>query len=246
MLVVGNCDGISSYQYGLQNPASPIAEGIWRFHNDLMGVMVFVVIFVGWMLGRSIVKYRSGVSKKSDGVVHGTLVEIVWTVTPAVVLGIVAVPSFTLLYAVEEIVEPEITVKAIGNQWYWSYEFNDTIKNTLAIEYDSYMLGEEDLELGELRLLDVDNRLVVPVETNIRMIVTASDVLHNWTVPALGVKIDACPGRLNEVCMFIKREGVYYGQCSELCGVNHAFMPICVIAVSKEEFIEWYTPIPYE
>lgn len=232
----GRCDGIAEWQYGFQNPGTPIAEGIIRFHHDLMVVLVYVVVFVGWMLMRSVMKFNETKSVKADGVVHGTLIEVIWTVTPAIILGVVAVPSFSLLYAVEEIIDPEVTLKAIGRQWYWSYEYNDMGKE---IAFDSYMLGEEDLAEGELRLLEVDNRVVLPVETNIRVIVTAGDVLHNWTVPGLGVKIDACPGRLNEVCMFIKREGVYYGQCSELCGVNHAFMPISVEVVSKEEYLAW-------
>ena len=160
--------------------------------------------------------------------------------TPSLILVLIAVPSFALLYSLDEVVDPAVTIKAIGHQWYWSYEYSDySQESDQSIAFDSYMVPEDDLELGQLRLLDVDNRLVVPANTHIRVIITAADVLHSWAVPSLGVKCDAVPGRLNQIPLFIKREGVFYGQCSELCGANHAFMPIVVEAVSLEDYISW-------
>lgn len=217
----------------MQDPATPVMEGIVRFHNDLMVVLIFVVVFVSWMLGRALYHFLG--EEKGDGVVHGTVIEIVWTIVPAVTLMVIAVPSFTLLYAVDEVVEPGMSVKVVGHQWYWSYEYSDEGE----LEFDSYMIPEEDLEEGELRLLEVDNRVVLPVDTHVRLVVTAADVLHCWTIPAFGVKIDACPGRLNQVNMLVKREGVYYGQCSELCGINHGFMPIVVEVISMEDYLDW-------
>lgn len=230
-------DSASGMQYGIQDPATPIAEGIINFHHDLMIVMVFVVVFVGYMMVRIVSKFEEsneGVTRSKE--VHGTVIEIIWTIIPALTLMVIAVPSFTLLYAMEEVVEPEVTVKVVGHQWYWSYEYSDIGE---GIEYDSYMIEEEDLNEGELRLLEVDNRIVMPVETHVRIIVTSADVIHSWAVPAFGIKIDACPGRLNEISTYVKRPGVYYGQCSELCGVNHAFMPIGIEVVSKEDYIRW-------
>lgn len=233
------CDAGKDWGLGLQEPTTPIQEGIIAFHNDLMCVMVFVSSFVSFILYRIIWNYEERRSTSRSERVHGTLIEVIWTVTPGLILCLVAVPSFTLLYAVDEVIEPGLTVKVIGKQWYWTYEYSDVDGEENGLEYDSYMLNEDDLEEGELRLLEVDNRLILPVETHVRLIVTASDVLHSFAVPSFGVKMDACPGRLNEVSLFVKREGVYYGQCSELCGVNHAFMPICVEVVSIPVYLEW-------
>jgi cytochrome c oxidase subunit 2 len=229
-------DGIREMQFGIQDPASPLQEGIINFHHDLMVVMIFVVVFVGVILGRALYFFNEKKNKVSKAIVHGTVIEIVWTVIPALVLMMIAIPSFTLLYAVDEVVDPSLTVKVVGHQWYWSYELSDIGD---GVEFDSYMVAEEDLGDGELRLLEVDNRLMIPVETHVRFIVTAADVLHCFAVPSFGVKIDACPGRLNEVSTFVKRPGVFYGQCSELCGVNHSFMPICIEVVSMERYLEW-------
>jgi len=176
---------------------------------------------------------------------HGTLLEIVWTVTPALILMSVAIPSFALLYSVDEIIDPAVTLKAVGHQWYWSYEYSDYVnEDGEFINFDSYMLAEDDLmqhsdDPGKFRLLEVDNRVVLPVQTHIRVVVTAADVLHCWAIPSLGVKLDACPGRLNQTSLFIKREGVFYGQCSEICGVNHGFMPIVIVGESLENYSTW-------
>lgn len=228
------------WQFGLQEPGTPIQEGIIEFHNDLMLVMLFVVSLVTVMLLRIVMHFRErvGVVRSDLGGVHGTVIEIVWTVIPGLVLMVVSIPSFSLLYAVEEVVESSLTLKVVGRQWYWSYEYSD-LEDGSVVEFDSYMIGEEELRMGELRLLEVDNRVLLPVGQHIRLIITGGDVLHSFAVPSFGVKMDACPGRLNEVSLFIKRPGVYYGQCSELCGVNHAFMPICVEAVSLEAYVSW-------
>ena len=152
---------------------------------------------------------------------------------------IIAIPSFALLYSLDEVVNPSMTLKVIGHQWYWSYEYSDSSNPKNILNFDSYMKSEEDLTLGNFRLLEVDNRIVLPIKIHIRLLVTAADVLHSWAVPSLGIKVDACPGRLNQVFLFLKREGVFYGQCSEICGINHGFMPIVVQGVKIDKFISY-------
>lgn len=241
-------DGALPWQYGIQDPATPVAEGIIHFHHDLMFILVFVVVFVSWMLGRAVYHFSHEKNPKSDGVVHGTVIEIVWTIIPALILMVIAVPSFALLYSVDEVVDPSLTVKIVGHQWYWSYEYSDYVADAEGadmeeedgvLSFDSYMLPEDELTTGDLRLLEVDNRMVIPVDTHIRLVVTAADVLHCWTVPSFGVKMDACPGRLNQASLFVERPGVFYGQCSEICGVNHGFMPIAVEVVSMKDYLAW-------
>ena len=148
-------------------------------------------------------------------------------------------PSFALLYSIDEVIDPSLTIKCVGHQWYWSYEYSDSANENGSLNFDSYMIPEDELELGELRLLEVDNRVVLPTGTHIRVLITALDVLHSWAVPSLGIKVDSCPGRLNETSLFILREGVFYGQCSEICGVGHANMPIVVEAVKVQSYIDW-------
>jgi len=178
-----------------------------------------------------------------DNFTHATTVEIVWTIVPAIILVIVAIPSFALLYSMDEMLDPAVTLKVIGHQWYCSYEYSDYahLFSTKGINFDSYLIDESALsaDKAQLRLLEVDNRIVLPVETHIRVLITAADVLHSWCVPSFGVKVDACPGRLNQTTLFIKHTGVFYGQCSELCGTNHGFMPICVEAVSIPDYLNW-------
>jgi cytochrome c oxidase subunit 2 len=169
---------------------------------------------------------------------HHTLLEKIWTYTPALILLAIAAPSFSLLYSIDELTEPKMTVKVIGHQWYWSYELTDLVSKE-AVCFDSYMLLAGDLKKGGMRLLEVDNRLVLPVRTNIRALLSAADVLHSWAIPSFGVKMDCCPGRLNQVSLSLDRAGVFYGQCSELCGVNHSFMPICVEVVTLEQYAQW-------
>jgi len=169
-----------------------------------------------------------------------TLIELIWTISPAFILIAIAFPSFRLLYLLDEVISPTITIKVVGHQWYWSYEYSDYINESgEAIEFDSYMLPESDLELGQFRLLEVDNKVVIPTDTHIRLIVTGADVIHSFAVPSFGVKIDACPGRLNQSSILAERTGTFYGQCSEICGVYHAFMPIAVEAVSVQDYLAW-------
>jgi cytochrome c oxidase subunit 2 len=189
--------------------------------------------------------YDKSSHPKPEQFTHSTLLEIVWTVIPAIILMIIAIPSFALLYSLDEVVNPSITLKVIGHQWYWSYEYSDYEKldneEVTSITFDSYMKSENDLDIGSFRLLEVDNRVVLPSNTHIRVLVTAADVLHSWAIPSLGVKVDACPGRLNQVFVFLKRQGTFYGQCSEICGVNHGFMPIVIQSVSYEYYLNWIT-----
>jgi cytochrome c oxidase subunit 2 len=171
---------------------------------------------------------------------HGTVLELIWTVTPALILIAIAFPSFRLLYLLDEVISPTITIKVVGHQWYWSYEYSDYVTDGgEAIDFDSYMIPESDLETGQFRLLEVDNKLIINVDCHIRLIVTGSDVLHSFAVPSLGIKLDAVPGRLNQVSILAERTGTFYGQCSEICGVLHGFMPICVEAVSIQDYLAW-------
>jgi cytochrome c oxidase subunit 2 len=235
-------DSPVSRQYGFQDPATPIMEGIIDLHHDLMFFLVVVCIFVVWMLARILYFFinRNNEIHVPIRFTHHTTLEVVWTIIPSLILILIAVPSFALLYAMDEVINPSITIKTVGHQWYWSYEYSD--QGVLAqdqILFDSYMLLEEDLTLGYLRLLEVDNRVVLPSKVHVRLLITAADVLHSWAVPSLGIKLDACPGRLNQVGVYIKRNGTFYGQCSEICGVNHAFMPITVDAVSMDNYLQW-------
>lgn len=235
-----SCDAATPWQLGFQDPATPIAEGILHFHHDLRFVRVLVVAFVGFRRWRCLHHFRADKNPTPSGVVHGTVIEVVWTIIPALTLVRIAIPSFALLYAVDEVIDPALTVKVVGHQWYWSYEYSDyESESGESIAFDSYRVPDSDLEEGNLRLLEVDNRVVLPVETHVRLIVTAADVLHCWAVPSFGVKRDACPGRLNQASVFVKRQGVFYGQCSEICGTNHAFRPIAVDVVSLEDYISW-------
>lgn len=234
-------DSPEAWQIGFQDSASPIMEGIVNLHNDIFFFLLVIVVLVAWMMYRTLVLFH----EKSNTVparnlIHGTVIEIVWTILPSIILLLIAVPSFALLYAMEEVIDPAITIKAIGHQWYWSYEYSDYNKSDEdTIAFDSYMVPEDELTEGQFRLLEVDNRVVVPTNTHIRIITTSADVLHSWALPSGGIKMDACPGRLNQTDLFLKREGVYYGQCSEICGVNHGFMPIVVEAVSLNDYVTW-------
>lgn len=219
-------------QLDFQDAASPISEQLIFFHDNILFILSVVLVVVGWMI-------VSGVSNKHyyKYLVEGTTIEIVWTIIPAVILIFIAFPSLQLLYSMDEVVDPSLTVKVIGHQWYWSYEYSDVEGE--AIEFDSYMVPTSDLEPGDLRLLEVDNRVVLPVNTHIRVIVTGADVIHSFALPSLGIKVDAIPGRLNQTPLLIKRPGVFHGQCSEICGSDHSFMPIVIEGVSREKFIGW-------
>jgi cytochrome c oxidase subunit 2 len=223
------------WQLGLQPAATPIMERIASFHGLLLGVITLISLFVLALLAYTCWRFREDRNPVPSKQSHNTALEVVWTAVPVLILVIIAVPSFKLLYFQDVLPKTELTVKAIGKQWLWSYEYPDNGNFT----FDALMLEEEELKDGQKRLLETDNVVVLPAGTHVRLQVTASDVLHSWTVPAFGVKIDAVPGRLNEVWLYVNEPGTYYGQCSELCGLRHGFMPIAVKAVSRPEFDAW-------
>lgn len=237
-------------QLGLQEPATSIAVDLNHFHNWVLmpiitGITIFVMLLLLWVMIRYNAK-RNPVPSKTT---HNTTIEVLWTVIPILILIGIAVPSFKLLYKQLDLPETDLTIRAIGKQWYWTYEYPDDGKFT----FDANMIQTADLQPGQLRLLETDNEVVLPVGKNIRIQITAADVIHAWTVPAFGIKHDAVPGRVNESWFNIDRPGIYYGQCSELCGTLHAFMPIKIRAVSPEEYAAWleeakakYTPLEEE
>ena len=224
-----------------QDPISPGFSGITDLHDNIFFYLVVIAILVFWMLGSIIYYFNSNRSRITHKyLVHGTIIEVLWTIFPAVILLAIAIPSFRLLYILDEVTLPTITIKATGHQWYWSYEFSDyETESGEAIEFDSYMKPESDLEEGDFRLLEVDNPVVLPLNTHVRVIVTSTDVLHDFALPSAGVKIDAAPGRLNQCSLFGQREAEIFGQCSELCGTYHGFMPIKVIFTTVEEYLSW-------
>nr|WDA96119.1 cytochrome c oxidase subunit II [Hirudinaria manillensis] len=217
-------------QMSMHDSISPNMTYISNFHDYMVLTMVLVLSVIGYvlvqlMLSKFIDRYT----------LEAHEIETIWTLVPAIILILMAVPSIQILYMMDEIVEPKLTIKVVGHQWYWSYQYGDFPK----VEFDSYMVPPSNLTSNDYRLLEVDNRLVLPMLQEIRMIVSASDVIHSWTVPSLGVKVDAVPGRLNQIPIFIMKSGVYYGQCSEICGINHSFMPICIESISVKDFIKW-------
>lgn len=223
------------WQMGLQPAASPTMAAIERFHDLLLWIITAISLFVLGLLVYVMVKFNEKANPTPSQTTHNTMVEVLWTVIPIVILVGIAVPSFKLLYFTDKIANADMTLKITGHQWYWSYEYPDHGD----IKFDSNMIQDKDLKPGQRRLLEVDNRVVLPVGTNIRLLITAADVIHAWRINAFGVMKDAVPGRLGETWVRIDKEGVYYGQCSELCGLNHAYMPIAVEAVSKEKFAAW-------
>ncbi|HEX6115359.1 MAG TPA: cytochrome c oxidase subunit II [Geminicoccaceae bacterium] len=225
----------TAWQLNFQPAASPVAERIESLHDLLLFITVAISVFVLALLAYVCIRYRADRNPVPSRRTHNTVIEIAWTAIPVLILVVIAIPSFKLLYFMDRAVNPEMTLKAVGHQWYWSYEYPDNGDFT----FDAYMIADEDLQEGQLRLFDVDNRVVLPVETDVRLLTTATDVLHSWAVPALGVKLDAVPGKINETWLRINRPGIYYGQCSELCGAYHGFMPVMIEAVSKEEFEAW-------
>jgi cytochrome c oxidase subunit 2 len=304
------------WQLSFQKPATSMMEGIIDLHHDILTFLLIILIFVSFLFLTIFVRFidRSQVSKtqknfslmqfqNGHGITHHTTLEIVWTLVPTLILLFIATPSFALIYALDEIVEPDLTLRVVGRQWYWTYEFPDVINISLpfmpfnaesstaqflmeedssffskiliqsekyrtllqplfnnnlvqkhlfsssrpdltfaipGFTYNSYIIPAEDLFAGSFRLLEVDRRLVLPVQTNIRVLVTSYDVIHSWTVPAFGIKVDALPGRLNEYFLNVNYLGIFYGQCSEICGVNHGFMPIKVEIETTEQFKWWF------
>lgn len=223
------------WRLGFQAAASPVMERINEFHNLLLVIITSITALVLGLLVYVALRFNEKSNPVPSKTTHNTVLEVLWTAVPVVILMVVAVPSFKLLYFMDRAQNAEMTIKVIGHQWYWSYEYPDQGNFT----FDSLMVPDDELKDGQPRLLAVDNTVVVPVDTDIRVLVTSDDVLHAWAVPALIAKLDAVPGRINETWMRINREGTYYGQCSELCGVNHGFMPVAVEAVSKEAFRTW-------
>ena len=250
------CDWPKNWQLSFQDPASPIFEGIINLHHDIMFLLIFIAVFVINIIGLTIYSFNANKYNPKFAytpITHNTQLEFVWTLIPCLILMMIALPSFALIYSIDDISKATFTLKVIGHQWYWTYEYGELADdNTVLVDpltqkpknFDSYMVPESDLQIVNngsykdfleqsklLRLLEVDNRLVLPWKEHIRILVTSTDVIHSWAVPSLGIKMDACPGRLNQVSLFINRPGLFYGQCSEICGINHAFMPICIETV---------------
>ena len=260
-----NCERPIDWQFGFQIPASPAAEGIINFHHDLTFMLVAILGFVGWVLYICVKVWNSvKLNQPIFHFSHAALLEIVWTIFPAIILTIISIPSFVLLYSIDETFGSIFSFKVLGHQWYWSYEnieydflleelrlfhnyvndekvpseaqesfdnFVNKFFRTETFSFDSYALNEADIKNRSERLYAVDHNLKVPVETNTRLLISSSDVLHSWAIPTLGVKLDACPGRLNQTTTFINRPGKFGGQCSEICGLNHGFMPISVTSI---------------
>nr|QPJ20201.1 cytochrome oxidase subunit II [Papilio agestor matsumurae] len=214
----------------LQNSACPLMEQIIFFHDHTLIILIMITILVGYlMINLFFNKYINRF------LLEGQMIELIWTIIPTITLIFIALPSLRLLYLLDELNNPLITLKSIGHQWYWSYEYSD-FNN---VEFDSYMIQYDKSTPNNFRLLDVDNRIILPMNNQIRIMVTAADVIHSWTIPSLGVKIDANPGRLNQTNLFINRPGIFFGQCSEICGANHSFMPIMIESISIKNFINW-------
>ncbi len=230
--------------FAFQDPASPIINGIIDLHHGIFFYLILILTPVLFIFFRILIdshirwhqEYQNHIEtfRKNylivNNLVHGTILEIIWTIIPAIILMFIAVPSFALLYSIDEIIDPKYTIKVLGNQWYWHYETPN------QASFDSYMKPTTDLISGQLRLLEVDSPLILPINTHLRFIISAVDVLHSFAVPSLGIKVDDVPGRLNQVATYIQREGVFIGQCSELCGVNHGFMPIQILGISANKY----------
>src|SRR5215469_9881702 len=225
------------WQLGFQPPATPVKDRLSAFHDELLIIITLITVFVLGLLVYVIWRFNQQRNPVPSRTSHNTVIEMLWTVVPVLILVIIAIPSFKLMYYMDRVPNPEMTIKVTGHQWYWSYEYPD--QGGLA--FDSNIIPENELKPGQKRLLDVDNPLVVPAGTVIRVQITGTDVFHSWFIPSFGVQEYAVVGRLNESWMKIEHEGTYYGQCNQICGVNHAFMPIKVEAVSKEAFQQWLT-----
>ena len=223
------------WQLGFQDAASESMREITKFHNDLLlPIIIAISVFVLFLMIYTCIRFRASKNPNPSKTTHNFAVEVLWTLIPCLILVVMAVPSFKILYKQDTIPKAEIVIKAVGYQWYWGYEYPDE-----NIIFDSYMIKEEDLKAGQPRLLAVDNEVIVPVNKVVKVLITANDVLHAWALPSFGVKRDAVPGRINETWFKAEKEGTYYGQCSELCGIQHAFMPITVRVVSDEEYENW-------
>nr|QQH14391.1 cytochrome c oxidase subunit II [Metallus mai] len=217
-----------------QDANSPIMEQLIFFHDHAMIILIMIMMSILYLMSSMLMnKYIN------QNLMNQQNIEIIWTIIPMIMLIFIALPSIHLLYLTDEINNPIMTVKTIGHQWYWSYEYTDF----KTIEFDSYMINKNSLNLNYFRLLDVDNNLILPINTQIRMLISSTDVIHSWTVPSLGKKMDAIPGRLNQMNLMIKRPGLFFGQCSEICGANHSFMPIVIEAINMKNFLKWINSI---
>nr|UFK32182.1 cytochrome c oxidase subunit II [Limassolla emmrichi] len=216
--------------WNFQNANSPVMEQLIFFHDHTMMIIVMITIMVGYMLVCLLSK-----SFSNRMLMENQMIELIWTIIPAILLIFIAMPSIQALYMIEESNKPMLTIKTVGHQWYWSYEYSDFKK----IEFDSYMKPTQDINNNEFRVLETDNKIVIPYKTQTRMLMTSADVIHSWTMPTLGVKVDSSPGRINQGNFMANRPGLFYGQCSEICGANHSFMPIMMESVTPETFIKW-------
>jgi cytochrome c oxidase subunit 2 len=225
------------WQLGLQDAATPVMEEVQDFHNLLLVIITAITIFVLALMLYTGWRFHEKRNPTPSKTTHNTVIEVIWTAVPVIILVVIAIPSFKLLYFQDQVVDADMTVKAIGRQWYWSYEYPDHG----GVSFDAFMIEDADIDpsKGELRQLSTNQAVVLPVDTNVRILVTSSDVLHSFAMPSMGIKKDAVPGQLNETWVRIQEEGLYYGQCSELCGVRHNAMPIEIKAVSKQEFEQW-------
>jgi len=235
LAMAGADNGPRNWQMGLSPAASLTMERISEFHNLLLVIITLISGFVLVLLLYVMYRFSERRNPIPSKTTHNTLIEVIWTVVPVIILIIIAIPSFKLLYFTDRVENADMTIKVIGLQWYWSFEYPDQGDFT----FDAVMVDDEDLEEGQPRLLTTDNPVVLPVDTKVRILVTAGDVLHSFAMPALGLKLDAVPGRINETWVEITREGTYYGQCSEICGTGHAYMPVVIKAVSREAFDQW-------
>jgi cytochrome c oxidase subunit 2 len=223
-------------QFGLQDANSPIIEELIFLHDFINIILIFIISFVIYIIVSILL--NSFINKN---LLESQIIECIWTIIPAVILVQIAIPSLLLLYILDESIDSTLTIKAIGHQWYWSYEYRDfwSLSDNTQVEFDSYIVPKRELNSGMFRLLDVDARIVVPFNVHVRILISSADVLHAWTVPSLGVKADAVPGRLNQVKFIAQRAGVFYGQCSEICGANHRFIPIVIEVVNSKSFLNW-------
>ena len=217
-------------QLGFQDAASPFITQLIQFHDHAIILLTLITTLI-------LYAFIAIISNKfySRYTLEAQKIEIIWTIIPALTLLFLAIPSFRILYVTDEINSSFLTVKAVGHQWYWRYEYSDF--NNL--EFDSYIVPTTDLNPGQFRLLEVDNRVIIPINIETRFLITAADVLHSWTIPSIGVKADAIPGRLNQLAISANRPGIFYGQCSEICGANHSFMPIALEVISWDNFCSW-------
>ena len=225
----------TDWQLSFQNPATDLMQEVVNLHNGILIVMTVITLFVLFLLFYVSFRFSAKRNPVPSTTTHNTIIEILWTAIPIVILVVMAIPSFKLLYKQEKSDSYDMTVKVIGHQWYWEYEYPDHGN----FYFESYMIEDEDLQKGDLRLLTVDNPLVIPANKNIQILITAGDVLHSWAMPSMGIKTDAVPGRLNETWINVKEPGTYRGQCSEICGRGHGFMPVVVKVLPENEFMAW-------